>query len=43
MQKVLILGLLILIVLSACSPAQNEQHAQEEGQSPLVTIYRSPT
>lgn len=43
MQKVLILGLLVAFVLSACSTAQNEQQVQEEGQSPVVTVYRPPT
>ena len=42
MKKFLILGLLLIVVLGGCAPAK-DQEISEEQESPLVTIYRSPT
>jgi uncharacterized lipoprotein len=43
MQKFLILGLLAIVLLSACAAPATDQQVSDEGQSPLVTVYRSPT
>jgi PBP1b-binding outer membrane lipoprotein LpoB len=43
MQKILVLGLLVAVLLSACAaPAANQQVSDEE-QSLVVSVYRSPT
>ena len=43
MQKFLILGLLAIVLLSACAAPVTDQELTEEGQSPVVTVYRPPT
>jgi hypothetical protein len=43
MQKVFILSLFALIVLSACSASPSGQQVLEEEQPLTVTVYRSPT
>ena len=43
MQKFLILGLLAIVLLSACAAPATDQELTEEGQSPVVTVYRPPT
>jgi outer membrane biogenesis lipoprotein LolB len=43
MLRSLILGLLILVLLTACSsPAPDEQTAAQQSQ-PVVTIFKPPT
>jgi uncharacterized lipoprotein YajG len=43
MRKILILGLLSVVLLSACAAPATDQELTEESQSPEVTVYRSPT
>ena len=43
MKKILILGLLAVVLLSACAGSTTDQEISVEEQSPLVTVYRSPT
>jgi hypothetical protein len=43
MQKTFILGLFAIILLSSCAAPATEQVLTEEEQSPVVTVYRSPT
>jgi hypothetical protein len=43
MQKFLKLGLLVVVLLSACVAPATDQELTEEGQSPVVTVYRPPT
>lgn len=44
MKKFFLLGLISIIVLSGCAaPAKDQEISSEEGGSPLVTVYRSPT
>jgi uncharacterized lipoprotein len=43
MKKILILGTLAALLLSACSGSTNTQDRGDAGQSSLVTVYRSPT
>ena len=43
MRKVLTLGLLVLVALSACSGSPPVQEVMEEEQPVTVTVYRSPT
>ena len=43
MQKFLKLGLLAIVLLSACASPSTTQEMKEEGQSSLVTVYKSPT
>ena len=43
MQKFLILGLLAIVLLSACAAPAADQELTEEGQSPVVTVYKPPT
>ena len=43
MQKFLVLGLLAIVLLSACAAPAADQQVSDEGQSPLVTVYRPPT
>lgn len=43
MRKFLILGLLSIVLLNACSASEPNQELTEEQQSPEVVVYRSPT
>ncbi len=43
MRKILIVGLLSMALLSACSTPATDQEMMEEVQSPEVIVYRSPT
>jgi hypothetical protein len=43
MQRYLILALLAVVLLSACTAAANNQQGSIEDASRLVTVYRSPT
>lgn len=43
MRRYLVLGLLVAVLISACTAVPNEQQNSEDKQSPLVTVYRSPT
>lgn len=43
MRKFIGIGLLVLVILGACSPAAQESAVAEQGEGPLVTVYRSPT
>jgi hypothetical protein len=43
MQRFLITGLLVVVLLSACTAQANELQKTEEGQSRVVTVYKSPT
>ena len=43
MQKFLILGLLAIVLLSACAAPATDQELTEEGQSSVVTVYKPPT
>ena len=43
MQKFLTLGLLAIVLLSACAAPAIDQELTEAGQSPVVTVYKSPT
>ena len=43
MQRFLILALLAVVLLSACTSVSNEQEGSVEDASRLVTVYRSPT
>jgi uncharacterized lipoprotein len=43
MKRFLILGLLAVVLLSACAPSTTNQQVPDEGGSTLVTVYRSPT
>jgi hypothetical protein len=43
MVRFLVLFLLAVIVLGACSPAATEEPAAENQEKPLVTVYREPT
>jgi hypothetical protein len=43
MKKFLKLGLLTIVLLSACASPSTNTEVIEEGQSPLVTVYKPPT
>jgi uncharacterized lipoprotein len=43
MQKFLILGLLAIVLLSGCDASATDQELIEDEQSPVVTVYKSPT
>ena len=43
MQKFLILALLAIVILSACAAPAVDQQVSDDGETPLVTVYRSPT
>jgi len=43
MQRFLILALLTVVALSACTAVANDQQGSIEDASRLVTVYRSPT
>jgi hypothetical protein len=43
MQRFLILVLLAAVLLSACTATSNDQLVADEGKSPVVTVYKSPT
>jgi uncharacterized lipoprotein len=43
MLRYLIVGLLAIILLSACAAQITYQQVTGEGQSMLITVYRSPT
>jgi uncharacterized lipoprotein len=43
MQKVIILGLLVVVLLSACTASPSDEQVSSEEQTPLITLYRSPT
>jgi hypothetical protein len=43
MKKFLILGLLAVVLLSACAGSTSDPEITDEEQFPLVTVYRSPT
>jgi hypothetical protein len=43
MKRLLILALLSLYLLSACSGANNNQEANGPGRDEIVTVYKSPT
>ena len=43
MLRVLIAGLLLLSVLTACGAPASGQPEAEQPQLPVVTVYKSPT
>jgi hypothetical protein len=43
MRRFLIFGLLIAVLLSACSAPETNQELTEAEQSAEVVVYRSPT
>ena len=43
MKKFLKLGLLAVVLLSACTSPSTNQPGVETGKSSLVTVYKSPT
>ena len=43
MQKFLILALLAAVMLSACAAPAADQQVSDEGESLVVSVYRSPT
>lgn len=43
MQKILVFGLLAIVLLSACAAPAADQQVSDEGETPLVTVHRSPT
>ncbi len=43
MKNFLLLGLLAVVLLSACAASTTDQEISDEGQSPLVTVYKPPT
>ena len=46
MLRVIMMGVLTLLLLAACSeaaPAVNQQPAPASQESPVVTVYKSPT
>ena len=43
MQKILIVGLLAILLLSACAAPADDQQTSDEDGSPVVTVYKSPT
>ena len=43
MQKILVLGLLAALLLSACAAPAADQQVSDEEQSLVVSVYRSPT
>jgi uncharacterized lipoprotein len=42
-NKLLIIGFLVALLLSACSGAATNQEVASKGDSQLVTVYRAPT
>ena len=43
MQKFLTIGLIAIVLLSACAAPATNQELTEEGQSPVVNVYKPPT
>lgn len=43
MKKFLVLGLLAVVLLSACAASTTDQELVEAEQYPAVTVYKSPT
>jgi len=43
MQKYFMLGLLAVVLLSACAAPASDQELVEAEQYPAVTVYKSPT
>jgi hypothetical protein len=43
MSKYIVVGIMAVLLLSACGTAGEEQPAVEEGEGTLVTVYRAPT
>ena len=43
MQRFLILVLLAVVMLSACTAVENDEQGSYEDASRLVTVYKSPT
>ena len=43
MKKILILGLLAIVLLGACAAPAADQQVSDEGESLVVSVYRSPT
>ncbi len=43
MLRYIVLIFLAVLLLSACGTATEEQPSTDEGDSPLVTVYRAPT
>ncbi len=43
MKRLILIGLLATLMLSACSAAATDPPATDESDSTLVTVYRSPT
>jgi hypothetical protein len=43
MKNLVLISVLTVLLISACSAAAPDQPASGEGDSTLVTVYRSPT
>jgi outer membrane biogenesis lipoprotein LolB len=43
MGKYIVSGILVLLLLAACSTAAEEQPVVGSGEGTLVTVYRAPT
>ena len=43
MRKYIGIGLLVLVLMGACTPATQEPAVADQGEGTLVTVYRSPT
>lgn len=43
MKRLIIIGTLAILLLSACSAAAADQPTTDEGDVTVVTVYRSPT
>jgi hypothetical protein len=43
MLKFIGIGLLLLVILGACSPAAQEPAVADQDEGILVTVHRSPT
>lgn len=43
MRRLIFVGILAFLLLSACSTAATDQPTTEESGSTVVTVYRAPT